>query len=252
MLDAGRCLYFGPTQEAADYFTSLGFTRPPTRSIPELITTVSDPSFQDTLITPGCESTAPRTVGDFVDAFSRSSYNADIQSALDEGVKGERHTKLSPDLDRKVHRTALQSPFRQFRILFSRSVRLVVAQPVTFVVTVLANVVFGLALGSIFFNVDETEAGAFSRVRLPCLRWPWFAPVSTCVGCGHFPMLGTSTLSRHALVVCDCGGVCRRCGGLTRHRSLHFCECFLFWGRLYVYGRSCAFFTSVRRVACCS
>lgn len=43
--------------------------------------------------------------------------------------------------------------------------RLIVAQPVTFVVTVLANVVFGLILGSIFFNVDETEAGAFSRVR---------------------------------------------------------------------------------------
>lgn len=163
VLDAGRCLYYGPTQEAADYFKSLGFTRPSTRSIPELITTVSDPNFQEGLITPGCESTAPRTVGDFVDAFSRSSHNKDVQDSLDEGVKGERSQELTPDLDRKVHRTALQSPFRQFGILFSRSVRLIVAQPVTFVVTVLANVVFGLILGSIFFNVDETEAGAFSR-----------------------------------------------------------------------------------------
>lgn len=130
-----------------------------------MITTVSDPNFQEGLITPGCESTAPRTVGDFVDAFSRSSHNKDVQDSLDEGVKGERSQELTPDLDRKVHRTALQSPFRQFGILFSRSVRLIVAQPVTFVVTVLANVVFGLILGSIFFNVDETEAGAFSRVR---------------------------------------------------------------------------------------
>lgn len=169
MLDAGRCLYFGPTQEAAAYFTSLGFTRPPTRSIPELITTVSDPSFQEALITPGCESTAPRTVGDFVDAFAQSPYHKDIQEALNEGVKGEPNPDLTPDLHRKVHRTALQSPFRQFRILFSRSVRLIVAQPVTFVVTVLANVLFGLVLGSIFFNLDDTDAGAFSRVRVPCL-----------------------------------------------------------------------------------
>lgn len=163
VLDAGRCLYFGPTQEAAAYFTSLGFTRPPTRSVPELITTVSDPSFQEALITPGCESTAPRTVGDFVDAFARSSHAKDVQEALDEGVKGDRDANLTPDLERKVHRTALQSPFRQFKILFSRSVRLIVAQPLTFVVTVLANVLFGLALGSIFFNVDSTQAGAFSR-----------------------------------------------------------------------------------------
>lgn len=169
VLDAGRCLYFGPTQEAAAYFTSLGFTRPPTRSVPELITTVSDPSFQEALITPGCESTAPRTVGDFVDAFARSSHAKDVQEALDEGVKGDRDANLTPDLERKVHRTALQSPFRQFKILFSRSVRLIVAQPLTFVVTVLANVLFGLALGSIFFNVDSTQAGAFSRVRLFCL-----------------------------------------------------------------------------------
>lgn len=141
-----------------------------------MITTVSDPNFQEGLITPGCESTAPRTVGDFVDAFSRSSHNKDVQDSLDEGVKGERSQELTPDLDRKVHRTALQSPLRQFGILFSRSVRLIVAQPVTFVVTVLANVVFGLILGSIFFNVDETEAGAFSRVRFLRRAWPCSAP----------------------------------------------------------------------------
>lgn len=168
VLDAGRCLYFGPTGQAADYFTGLGFTRPPTRSIPEMITTVSDPNFQEDLITPGCEDTVPRTVGDFVAAFAESSHCKDVQQALDEGVKGEFNPELSDDLNSKVHRRALQSPFRQFQILFSRSVRLIVAQPVTFVVTVLANVIFGLVLGSIFFNLDQTEAGAFSRVR--CLH----------------------------------------------------------------------------------
>lgn len=208
MLDAGRCLYFGPTREAADYFTALGFTRPPTRSIPELITTVSDPNFQAGLITPGCESTAPRTVGDFVDAFSQSSHNKDIQGALDAGVKGERNPNLTPDLLRKVHRTALQSPFRQFGILFSRSVRLIVAQPLTFVVTVLANVLFGLALGSIFFNMDETEAGAFSRVRLPCLLWTCSAPVSVCVGLGRFLLPRTLLLSPRVLATS--GSLCRR------------------------------------------
>jgi len=163
VLDAGRCLYFGPTDKALDYFTGLGFTKPSTRSVPELITTVSDPAFQGALVTPGCEDTAPRTVGDFVDAFAKSPFAQDVTAALDEGVKGTPFPDLTQDLQRKVHRQSLQSPFRQFIILLRRSVQLVVSQPVTFVVTVLANVVFGLALGSIFFNVDMTEAGAFSR-----------------------------------------------------------------------------------------
>lgn len=231
VLDAGRCLYYGPTQEAAAYFTSLGFTRPPTRSIPELITTVSDPNFQEGLITRGCESTAPRTVGDFVDAFSRSSHNKDVQDALDEGVKGERDLDLTPDLQRKVHRTALQSPFRQFGILFSRSVRLIVAQPVTFVVTVLANVVFGLALGSIFFNVDETEAGAFSRVRFLSRLCPGSALAPVSFGLGH--LLPPRTLMLPSRVSVTSGGVCpRRLAYSTPSLPLFFN--FLCFGRFYV------------------
>jgi len=164
VLDAGRCLYFGPTSEALEYFMGLGFHKPTTRSVPELITTVSDPNFQEALISPGCEATAPRTVGDFVDAFSRSPYAADVQAALAEGVKGAPPpTEPTPDLQRKVNRVALQSSARQFSILLRRSLQLILSQPVTFVVTVLANVVFGLVLGSIFFRVDDTEAGAFSR-----------------------------------------------------------------------------------------
>jgi len=163
VLDAGRCLYFGPTDRALDYFTGLGFTKPTTRSVPELITTVSDPAFQGDLVTPGCEDTAPRTVGDFVDAFAKSPFARDVTAALDEGVKGTPRPDLTPDLQRKVRRQSLQSPFRQFIILLRRSVQLIVSQPVTFIVTVLANVVFGLVLGSIFFNVDMTESGAFSR-----------------------------------------------------------------------------------------
>lgn len=42
LIDEGRCLFFGPTNEAASYFKSLGFAQPERWTTADFLTSVSD------------------------------------------------------------------------------------------------------------------------------------------------------------------------------------------------------------------
>ena len=74
LLYEGRQIYFGPSSEAADYFTNLGFERKARQSTVDFLTSMCSP--RERIVRPGCEGTVPRTPDDFAMAWNNSEARA--------------------------------------------------------------------------------------------------------------------------------------------------------------------------------
>lgn len=80
VLDAGRCIYQGPANEARQYFVDLGFEAAPRQTTADFLTAVTDPNerrFRD-----GCEPSAPKTPQELEAAYRASRFYTLVQQDI--------------------------------------------------------------------------------------------------------------------------------------------------------------------------
>lgn len=70
VIDAGRCIYQGPANEAKQYFEDLGFKCPERQTTADFLTAVTDPTERQ--FRPGFEDKAPKTSEELERAFRES------------------------------------------------------------------------------------------------------------------------------------------------------------------------------------
>ncbi|EGC34351.1 hypothetical protein DICPUDRAFT_153464 [Dictyostelium purpureum] len=100
ILEKGRCIYFGPTNKAKQYFLDLGFYCEPRKSTPDFLTGVTNP--QERKVRPGYESQVPETSADFESAWKGSELHQQQMKELEEYEKKIEQDQPKKDFIQEV------------------------------------------------------------------------------------------------------------------------------------------------------
>lgn len=172
-LGSAKVMYSGPREEAEHWFKSIGFSRLLHRSEPDLSATICDPSFRHKYILKHTGSSTPRNVHECARCFAACSIAEEVRRAMDQDVGGtppgqekEVSVEPSPRLAKVAKRKSLQNLWRQSKILVWREAKLMRAKRSKLLSSFLRNVVFGIVLGSIFWQLPTTQEGASTRAGL--------------------------------------------------------------------------------------
>ena len=80
VLYQGECIYFGPANEAKQYFIDLGFHCPERQVVPDFLTSMSSPA--ERRVREGFEGRVPKTPAEFAAAYRNSLVAKTVQQEI--------------------------------------------------------------------------------------------------------------------------------------------------------------------------
>ncbi|KAJ7762052.1 pleiotropic drug resistance ABC transporter [Mycena maculata] len=178
VLSEGRMVYFGPADQARDYFLSLGYTPQAERqTTPDFIVSVTDPvgRIVRPRLTPQEEQARPRSSAELAEHFLASPMMAknlaDITAYNEECAPGHKervqHYKRSAQAEH-AKGTRRSSPytssiFMQARAVMLRRVQIILGAKMSTMIMIATFVFQGIIVGSVFVNSPESTSAFFSR-----------------------------------------------------------------------------------------
>jgi len=178
VIDAGRQVYFGPAKEARGYFEGLGFAQKPRQTTPDYLTGCTDPWERE--YAPGVDVyTVPSTSEELEKRYKESGtfvkmvkdkdlYKAEV--ARDSTARDHFRRAVLEDKHTFTPKKSVYSiPFhRQAAALFKRQFRLKIQDWFTLATSWTTTMVIAILVGTLFFHLPQTSAGAFTRGPSPC------------------------------------------------------------------------------------
>jgi ATP-binding cassette, subfamily G (WHITE), member 2, SNQ2 len=164
LIDEGKCLYYGRAEDAKKYFLDLGFECPERWTTADFLTSVTDE--HERSIREGWENRIPRTAGEFSDAYRRSedyqknlrdidAFEAELETLAEERRRNESEKSKKKNYEIAFHKQVMACTHRQFLVMFGDKASLFGKW---------GGLLFqGLIVGSLFYNLPDTAAGAFPR-----------------------------------------------------------------------------------------
>ncbi|KAJ7476163.1 pleiotropic drug resistance ABC transporter [Mycena latifolia] len=178
VLSEGRMVYFGPADQARDYFLSLGYAPQAERqTTPDFIVSVTDPAGRVIRpgLTPAEDKARPRTSAELAEHFLASPMMEknleDIDAYNEECVPGHKERvqqyKRSAQAEH-AKGTRRASPYTtslpmQARAVMLRRVQIIMGAKTTTVINLATFVLQGVIVGSVFVNSPEATSAFFSR-----------------------------------------------------------------------------------------
>ncbi|KAK9767895.1 ATP-binding cassette transporter snq2 [Basidiobolus ranarum] len=172
VLDQGRCVYFGPANEARNYFIQLGFMNIPRQTTSDFLTAVTDP--HERKVIPGMEEKVPKTPEGLEQAYRSSIiYRRMIQERAE--YEGFLH-QSAPDKEFRQHvaeskqkNVPHKSPyttsyFQQVKALTLRQFQLTFGDRAALISRYASIIIKAAIVGSAFLLLPtNTVNGAFTR-----------------------------------------------------------------------------------------
>ncbi len=172
VIDQGRQVFFGPAKEARAYFEGLGFLEKPRQTTPDYLTGCTDP-FERQYKPGRSAEDAPSTPDQMAAAFNESVY----ATRLDEEMAEYRqHIAREKDVyddfqlavkESKRHtstKSVYSIPFYlQMWALIRRQTLLKWQDKFSLVVAWVTSIVVAIILGTVWLDLPQTSAGAFTR-----------------------------------------------------------------------------------------
>jgi ABC-type multidrug transport system ATPase subunit len=164
VIEEGRCCYYGSSDDAAAYFESLGFERPPRWTTADFLTSVTDE--HERRVKPGWENRIPRSALQFEDAFQKSEIAErnrrdiiDFENHLEE-QRREREAAMTKATKQKnytlsFHKQVMACTQRQFLLIYGDKPSLIGKWGGIFIQALL--------VGSLFYKMPKTSQGVFPR-----------------------------------------------------------------------------------------
>ncbi|KAG8628110.1 hypothetical protein KVT40_003983 [Elsinoe batatas] len=172
VIDEGRQVFYGSTKEARAYFESLGFMEKPRQTTPDYLTGCTDP-FEREYADGRDETNVPSTPDALVEAFNDSSYAKQLDSEMSvwrQRIKEEKQVyddfqTAVTEAKRKASAKSVYSvPFYlQVWALMKRQFTLKWQDRFSLTVSWITSIVIAIVLGTVWYKVPETTAGAFIR-----------------------------------------------------------------------------------------
>lgn len=174
----GQQIYYGPAEEACEYFINMGFIKPNRMTSAEFLTSVTlDFENKNLECQPGYESTIPKNVDEFI-AYWKSSpqYQAALDSFNDYIAKHspeQTQKRLEDSMKQKkqknepLHSVYTTNYWTQVKNCMVRGVHRVKGDMTYTKVYLLSFIFKGFIIGSMFYRIDprdqSTTEGAYSR-----------------------------------------------------------------------------------------
>ena len=172
VLYLGRQIYFGPINEAVEYFEKMGFKKEKRQTSCEFLTAVTDPTARS--IKPGIDiKNIPYNADDFENYWKNSPEYQKLLIKIDEKLKIYNPDKSFDDI-RKVSKVLKQkgSPNKSFytlnylsqlNICCKRRVQSIYNNRNYTITFISASVIQSLIIGSLGYNIPHSTLGAFTR-----------------------------------------------------------------------------------------
>ncbi|KAE8403235.1 hypothetical protein BDV37DRAFT_272325 [Aspergillus pseudonomiae] len=183
LIDEGRMLFQGPAREAKRYFEDLGYECAEMQTISDFLTSITVPERRR--FRPGWEHRAPKGPIELEETFRKSpayhKVQCDVQQYEDQclGGKSVRCSQTdSDDGSLEDFKKAIQtdksrfvspkspytiSVFRQVVLCAKRQLWQIRGHMSPLYIKIISSVVYGLLVGSMFYNQPQTTAGMYSR-----------------------------------------------------------------------------------------
>jgi len=164
LIDSGKCLYYGHSEAAKQYFIDLGFECPNRWTTADFLTSVTD--VHERHIREGWENQIPRTPEEFDTAYRNSdAYQRNLRDIED------FESQLSRQMEQRRQHESKKSETKNYEIPFHKQVLyctkrqfMVMSGDRASLFGKWGGLVFqGLIVGSLFYNLPNTAAGAFPR-----------------------------------------------------------------------------------------
>ncbi|CAM9010933.1 unnamed protein product [Wickerhamomyces anomalus] len=164
----GRQVYFGPADQAKDYFERMGFQCPPRQATAEFLTAITDPLGR--YPKPGFEKKVPETADDFERYWHNSpEYEKMINQINDYEQKTDAaktreiyDESLSQEKPRTHYRYTINY-FQQLRLLTKRGFQRIYGDKAYTITQTVAATIQALICGSLYYNTPSSTKGSFSR-----------------------------------------------------------------------------------------
>lgn len=166
LLHEGEQIFFGPRKSLEPYLNSLGFNRPRHRSLPDFVSTVADPELRNDYLCTNPSGPAPPSTGaEFAERFRESECHTQvIDEILEINREPQYEARIPKNLEKIAKNSTAQSPRFQIRAMARRQMHWLSSVRRNVLTDMMQNLVFGLIIGSIFWQLSEDAAGASSRV----------------------------------------------------------------------------------------
>ncbi|KPM39719.1 Brefeldin A resistance protein [Neonectria ditissima] len=164
VIDAGKCLYYGPAETAKQYFVDLGFECPDRWTTADFLVSVTDD--HERSVRPGWEDRIPRTAADFDAAYRRSAAyqrNLEDMDAFEAQLGAQAEERRQNESDRTRKKNYEISFFKQVVACTQRQFLVMTGDRASLFGKWGGLVFQGLIVGSLFFNLPDTASGAFPR-----------------------------------------------------------------------------------------
>lgn len=164
LIDQGQCLYYGPSDDAKQYFLDLGFECPDRWTTADFLTSVTDE--HERSIRKGWEDRIPRSAVDFSNIYRKSDiYQRNLEDIRDyeSQLEAQRRKRLEARSE-KNKKNNFTIPFHKQVIACTKRQFLVMIGDKASLIGKWGGIVFqGLIVGSLFFQLPGTVAGAFTK-----------------------------------------------------------------------------------------
>ncbi|KAK9441048.1 BMR1-like protein [Metarhizium brunneum] len=172
VIDEGKQVYFGPTNQARSYFEGLGFAPRPRQTTPDYLTGCTDEFERQ--YAPGCsENNSPHSPDTLREAFRKSNYQKKLESEIAEykaNLDQEKHKHNDFQIAVKESkrgaskRSVYQVGFHlQVWALMKRQFTLKLQDRFNLTLAWVRSIVIAIVLGTLYLNLEKTSASAFSK-----------------------------------------------------------------------------------------
>ncbi|KAJ5818921.1 hypothetical protein N7474_004512 [Penicillium riverlandense] len=175
VLYEGRQIYFGKADDARRFFIEMGFDCPERQTTADFLTSLTSPS--ERRVRPGFESVVPRTPDEFATKWKESAERKqlliDIEASRSQHpVGGDKFDEFNRSrAAEKAKGTRAGSPFTlsymmQVRLCLWRGFLRMKGDMSMTLASVIGNIIMGLIVASVFYNLDQTTGSFFQRGAL--------------------------------------------------------------------------------------
>jgi ATP-binding cassette, subfamily G (WHITE), member 2, SNQ2 len=173
VIDSGRQVFFGPTNEARAYFEDLGFLEKPRQTTADYLTGCTD-EFEREYKPGRSASNAPSSPDSFVEAFNRSAHAEKLSGEIaayraqvckEKELYNEFRAAHQEAKRKHTPRSSVYStPFYlQIWVLMHRQFLIKWQDKFSLKVSWLTSIAIALVVGSVWLNQAQTSQGAFTR-----------------------------------------------------------------------------------------
>ncbi|KAK1759774.1 ABC-2 type transporter-domain-containing protein [Echria macrotheca] len=173
VIDEGRQVYFGPAKEARAYFEGLGFLPRPRQTTPDYVTGCTD-DFEREYQEGRSAENAPHSPESLEAAFKASKFAQDLDSAMGEYKKRldeetDKHVDFQVAVREQKRRGATNKSVysvgfqQQVWALMKRQFILKMQDVLALFLSWLRSIIIAVVLGTLYLNLGQTSASAFSK-----------------------------------------------------------------------------------------